>query len=127
MLLLLLEGLAEDLGADGGGHKLLLLGLVALGGTGATTLPGVGHTSALAPSGRRLPLGCFLEDLCFLPVMAAGSGLGGGLPGRRRGGGDPVRWRRAPVGGGEVAQRHGVEGGGVGRGSAVGQGRRKRG
>ena len=89
LLLLLLEGLAEDLGADGGGHELLLLGLVAFGGAGATALPGVDHRVGVGA--ERLPLGCFLEDLCFLPVMAAGSGLGGGLPGRRRGGGGR-RW-----------------------------------
>jgi hypothetical protein len=58
LLVLLLERLAEDLGADGGGG--LLLGLVPLGGARAAALP----------------LGGFSEDLRFFPAMASASGGG---------------------------------------------------
>ena len=70
LLLLLLEGLAEDLGANGGGHKLLLLGLVALGGAGATTLPGVGHRVGIGAERQAAALGLLLGGL----VLLAGHG-----------------------------------------------------
>ena len=66
LLLLLLEGLAEDIGADGGGHELLLLGLVALGSAGVTALPGVGHRVGVGAERQAAALGLLLGGLVLL-------------------------------------------------------------